>query len=86
MEQGEFVFLIGSSGAGKQVHQIPDVVVIQVGRQLVDEQNRRAAHQRPGQLHPPALPDGELRRVPVLHIRQACGWPEPLALWTSSAC
>ena len=53
----------------EQVHQIPDIVVIQVGSQLVQEQDGGAADQGPCKLHPPALPDGELRRIAVLHIR-----------------
>ena len=47
----------------KQMEGVPDAVVVQISRDLVQHQDGRAADHSPGQLHPAALADGQLYGV-----------------------
>ena len=50
----------------EQMHNVPDRVVIQIGRKLIQQQDRGAADQCPGQLHPAHFPNGQLGGKAIL--------------------
>ena len=55
----------------QEQEQIPGGVLIQIGGQLVEKENLRIVDDGPGQLHPAALPHGQLRRITVQHVAHA---------------